>query len=265
MNEYTIDEHGVTLTTPWQDADHLNVRTESGTVNFHAEAKCAALPAPPECSPIMQTAAQKIGQNFISWGDLGISPESCIEWVQFSRANYHYGENGEQAFCLTKPEPVKPLGYIPEIAKDCDGATWSHPATTTGVGAPARYEISVNGGAKQAYTPGDVVSLIWPEDGSTNVVSLFGYYDSGFWHQIGQSKIANTVTCEVEPPVTPPVDPPTVVPPVEPIDVPTTIQPALDPPAELAVTGGFDLFPVLLGAAVMIAAGGVLFRKAFAR
>ena len=176
MSEYEITEDGITLTTPWQDADHLNVRTESGTVNFHAEAKCAAIPAPPECSPIMQTAAQKIGQNFISWDDLGINPESCIEWVQFSRANYHFGEQGEAPLCLTTP-PVVPE---PE-----------------------------------------------PETPPTNVV-----------------------------PTPPAVD----VPPS--IEVPTSTPASVD---ELAVTGGTDFFPIVIAAAALMAAGGLLLRKAFAR
>ena len=107
MNEYIIDANGVTLNggRTWQDADHLNVRTESGTTNFHAEAKCAAVPAPPECSTLMQAAASRIGESFIPWSDLGIDPASCIEWVQFSRANYHYGEAGEEPLCLTVTEP----------------------------------------------------------------------------------------------------------------------------------------------------------------
>lgn len=110
MNEYTIDANGVTLNggRTWQDADHLNVRTESGTTNFHAEAKCAALPAPPECSPIMVSAASRIGESFIPWSDLGIDPASCIEWVQFSRANYHFGEAGEDPICLTVVDEEPP-------------------------------------------------------------------------------------------------------------------------------------------------------------
>ncbi len=115
MNEYTIAANGVTLNggRTWQDADHLNVRTESGTTNFHAEAKCAALPAPPECSPIMQAAASRIGESFIPWSDLAIDPASCISWVQFSRANYHYGESGEDPLCLTVVDEEPPVEESP--------------------------------------------------------------------------------------------------------------------------------------------------------
>lgn len=273
MNEYVIDENGITLNgVTWQDADHLNVRTEAGTTNFHAEAKCAAVPAPPECSPIMQTAAQKIGQNFISWGDLGIGPDSCIQWVQFSRANYHYGEQGEAPLCLTTPpvippvEPPAPLGYIPESAKDCDGVVWSHPETTTKQGAPSTYKVSVNGGDKVDYTPGTQITVEWPGDGSTPVISLFGYYDSGFWHQLGQTKFVNDLTCTVEP--EPEVPPTTVIPEPPVIDVPTSIEVPTSTPApidELAVTGGTDFFPLIIAAAALLTAGGFLLRKAFAR
>lgn len=116
MSEYTIDTNGITLSTPWQDADHINVRTQTGTTNFHTEAKCAATPAPAECSPIMVSAAQHIGDTFIPWADLGLDPSACIEWVQFSRANYHFGEAGEAPLCLTVTEqpPVIPPIDCPE-------------------------------------------------------------------------------------------------------------------------------------------------------
>ncbi len=115
MTEFELTEDGIALSVPWQGHDHLNVRTEYGTINFHAEAKCGTTPAPPECSPIMQSAAQRIGESFIPWSDLGIAEPSCVEWVQFSRANYHFGENGEVPFCLGEPEPEIP--DKPEVVK----------------------------------------------------------------------------------------------------------------------------------------------------
>lgn len=108
---YTIDTDGIHLGTPWQDADHLNVRTQEGTTNFHTESKCANLPTPAECSPLMVNAANNIGNEFIPWADLGLDASACIEWVQFSRANYHYGEHGEAPLCLTVEQPpvIPPL------------------------------------------------------------------------------------------------------------------------------------------------------------
>ena len=65
--DFTLGEAGVTLNNGhvWSNNDHLNIRTESGTVNYHAEAKCGNIPVPPECSLKMQYAANDIGQTII--------------------------------------------------------------------------------------------------------------------------------------------------------------------------------------------------------
>ena len=100
--DFTLGEAGVTLNNGhvWSNNDHLNVRTENGTVNYHAEAKCGNIPVPPECSLKMQYAANDIGQTIIPWDHLGIAAGSCVEWVQYAQTNYHYGENGESSYCI---------------------------------------------------------------------------------------------------------------------------------------------------------------------
>lgn len=206
MNEYTIDTNGITLSTPWQDADHINVRTQTGTTNFHTEAKCAATPAPAECSPIMVSAAQHIGDTFIPWADLGLDPSACIEWVQFSRANYHFGEAGEAPLCLTvteQPPVIPPL--------DCP----------------------------EGKVPG------WLDENGNP-----------------QGCVDNNPT-PLEPK---PENPGNVIPKPEPVPVPdaieqVTTQPT-EQPAELAETGVADTLGLALVAAVLIAGGVALMRKA---
>ena len=102
LPDFTLGETGVTLNNGhvWSNNDHLNIRTEGGTVNYHAEAKCGNIPAPPECSLKMQYAANDIGQTLIPWDHLGIADGSCVEWVQYAKTNYHYGENGESSYCI---------------------------------------------------------------------------------------------------------------------------------------------------------------------
>lgn len=206
MSEYTIDTNGITLSTPWQDADHINVRTQTGTTNFHTEAKCAATPAPAECSPIMVSAAQHIGDTFIPWADLGLDPSACIEWVQFSRANYHFGEAGEAPLCLTvteQPPVIPPL--------DCP----------------------------EGKVPG------WLDENGNP-----------------QGCVDNNPT-PLEPK---PENPGNVIPKPEPVPVPdaieqVTTQPT-EQPAELAETGVADTLGLALLAAVLIAGGVALMRKA---
>ncbi len=124
LPDFTLGDSGVTLNNGhvWSDNDHLNVRTDSGTVNYHAEAKCGSVPAPAECSVKMQYAANDIGQSFIPWDHLGVVGGDCVEWVQYAQTNYHYGENGEGSYCIVdnNPTPLEPkelpvLEEVPEV------------------------------------------------------------------------------------------------------------------------------------------------------
>lgn len=119
MNDYELTQEGINLLGyTWRDGDHLNVRLETGvTINFHAEAKCATSPTPLECSPIMVNAANSLGKSKILWSDLGIGDGDCIEWLQFSQSNYHYGEQGEKDYCLSTP-PKDPPPDLPETGAD---------------------------------------------------------------------------------------------------------------------------------------------------
>lgn len=231
MTEYEVTESGVQLLggRVWQEHDHLNVRTEEGTVNYHAEAKCAATPAPPECSPIMVSAAQNIGADFIPWDALGIAPPTCIEWVQFSRANYHYGEGGEQPLCLTEEQP---------------------PVTPEKPGPVFRWVT----GEPLLDCESSTVTVVSTEEAA-------GYYlgNDDQWHLGGFFPTGNTDTKTIpasaeECPVTPPVPP--VETPAAP-ERPTTTSaavPASEGQAQLAVTGAPDVAGGLL-AVVLVAAG----------
>lgn len=227
---YTIDTDGIHLGTPWQDADHLNVRTQDGTTNFHAEAKCANVPTPAECSPIMVNAATNIGNDFIAWGDLGIDASACIEWVQFSRANYHYGENGEAALCLTVEEP--PTEEEPPVTEP--------PVTEPPVTNPPPLDCP------EGKVPG------WLDE-----------------HGNPQGCVDNNPTPLEPKPEQPTPDNPQVVPEQPAIEVPAAIETATAQPVaqhdELALTGAGDMLGVGLGAVVLLAAGVALMKRAARR
>lgn len=102
---YTLTRDGIQLAQPFEPNGHLNVRTDTGvTFNIHAEAKCITR-TDAECAGKRHDVAQYIGATFIPWTVIGVPDDACVAWVQRSGANYHYGERGESAYCLTEEEP----------------------------------------------------------------------------------------------------------------------------------------------------------------
>lgn len=105
IQPYTLTRDGIQLAQPFEPNGHLNARTDAGvTFNIHAEAKCITR-TDAECAGKRHDVAQYIGATFIPWTVIGIPADACITWVQRSGANYHYGEHGEPAYCLTEEEP----------------------------------------------------------------------------------------------------------------------------------------------------------------
>lgn len=113
--DYTLTPTGIQLNNglTFQDNDHINVRIldpqgNTQTVNMHIEGKCAPWPAPAECSELKHHQAKLIGQNYVPYEVIGMSPDlksdGCIQWVQFARSNYHY----EDPQCSTTPPPPEP-------------------------------------------------------------------------------------------------------------------------------------------------------------
>lgn len=120
--DYTLTTTGIQLNNGlvFQDGDHINIRIvnpdkQEVTFNMHIEAKCGNLPKPPECSDLKYHQAKLIGQNFVPYEILGMSPDAkqigCISWVQFARSNYHY----EYKECVATPPaepPLPPTGAV---------------------------------------------------------------------------------------------------------------------------------------------------------
>jgi len=113
---YTVDQSGITLPAgqALEDNGHINVRTESGTVNLHAESKCIQR-EDAECAGVRHEQAQFIGQSFIPWSAFGLVAPFCVEWVQWSGAPEHFGEGGQAPVCVgaPTPEPTPPESPTP--------------------------------------------------------------------------------------------------------------------------------------------------------
>lgn len=239
---------------------------------------------------------QWIGESFLPWSPFGLESGDCVTWIQISQYNEHYGEGGQEAYCIVgeeeppveepeEPTPEEPevptvTKYEPSVEDTCDGTTWTHPAFEASYGEITHYEVSVNGGAREAYTPGDVILVA--EDGGSWSVSLFAYSKTfPMGHQLGQSKGVDEV-CEITPPVDPeepeePEEPETPDPeepeePEEPEDetsdsetVTSSVQP-VTVDDQLAVTGsGFDIAGILVAGALLAAGASLLVRKKIAR
>lgn len=106
---YTVTKDGIQLNggRTFEDNGHVNVRLSSGvTKNAHFESKCITR-TDAECAGQRHAMAQYIGKSFMPWSALGITKEDCIEWVQKSGENYHFGEHGEKPICCssTPSEP----------------------------------------------------------------------------------------------------------------------------------------------------------------
>ena len=147
------------------------------------------------------------------------------------------------------------FGFVPEVTLSCDGMAWSHPATSTGIGQVDYYFVAVNGGEVTAYTPGEVLDIAWPEDGSQVLVTLQGSYEPGLKHQLGQTKRVEPEECNEEIPL--PEEPETPAPEV----TETTVQvPVGTLEATLPATGA-DLLTGSVFAVVLLVAGASLALK----
>lgn len=102
---FVLTPEGVTLTSgTFQANDHVNVRPGKG---LHLD---------PNNN---QPGGAFIGKTTVPWSALGLTAGTCVEWVQYSGANYHFGENNVGrggvdergwTYCIPKqpqPETVK--------------------------------------------------------------------------------------------------------------------------------------------------------------
>lgn len=114
--DYTLTPTGIQLNNglTFKDGSHINIRVLDGvgnptTVNMHIEGKCAELPLKPECSELKYWQANLIGESYVPYEVIGLSPDMkanyCVQWVQVSETNYHY----EDPYCSLTPPTEPPL------------------------------------------------------------------------------------------------------------------------------------------------------------
>lgn len=113
---YIVSEDGIYLPHPdtFEDGEHINIRTTTGkTYNLHFEARNW-----PETHP----KRYYIGKSSIPWSAFDKNP-FCVEWVQISGYNEHYGEGGQSPVGpgCTKPTPSptpEPTPTLPPLPAD---------------------------------------------------------------------------------------------------------------------------------------------------
>jgi hypothetical protein len=85
---YTVTPAGITFPEPLASHGHVNVRLVDGSsYGLHLD--------PNNGHP----GAAWIGATFLPWSALGITG-GCVAWVQWSGADEHFGEGGQQPVCL---------------------------------------------------------------------------------------------------------------------------------------------------------------------
>lgn len=106
---YTLDIEGITLPAgeTFPDNGHVNIRTTQGSFGVHFESKCITR-TDAECAGERHELAQFIGKDFIPWSAFGLVDEFCVEWVQISQYNEHFGEGGQPPLCNTPDTPPEP-------------------------------------------------------------------------------------------------------------------------------------------------------------
>lgn len=127
---YTVSIEGIKLPDGqvFSDGDHVNARAADGkTYSIHFEAKYAD-PNHAEWKNLPFNHAdprnQYYGKNFIPWAALKVNQKApfCIEWVQLSDFNEHYGEGGQTPVGsgCSNPQDKIEYGDWSKIEVNCD-------------------------------------------------------------------------------------------------------------------------------------------------
>lgn len=97
---YSVTVEGIQLPAgeTFKDGGHVNVKSNQGDRGIHFE------------SLNNQPSGQWIGRSFLPWSAFGFDTERlCVDWVQISLYNEHFGEGGQQPIgkgCLVSPSPT---------------------------------------------------------------------------------------------------------------------------------------------------------------
>lgn len=236
---YTVSAEGISLSggSTFSDDGHINVRLAegAGTANVHFEAKCATR-TDAECAGERHDHAQFIGQSFIPWSAFTLPASGCVEWVQLSQYNEHFGEGGQAPVCYGTPTP--PVEPEPEAPVDVtevytwelpnggtpENVTW--PQTLVGKGdltpekCDVTYQVDTYVGTREEIDAVVLDGILTGPAEDGGIVTEW-HYNSG-------------PICEVTPPVepTPTPTPEPTEPPVEPTPTPEPTEPPVEPTPE---------------------------------
>ena len=118
---YEVYADRIVFSSPMVDNGHVNIRVSNPDgsnfqLNWHMEGKCVTK-TDHECANVrhyrvgltLHEEALLIGKTVLP---VPLKAGQCIEWVQWSETNYHYGEQGEPPVCLNKSDvPLTPETY----------------------------------------------------------------------------------------------------------------------------------------------------------
>jgi hypothetical protein len=121
---YTVTKEGVTLPagTTFPAGGHVNWRTDRGSYGIHFE------------SLNNQPSGVYIGKSFLPFN---LAVGECVEWVQVSLYNEHYGEGGQPPICnggtpsTTEPSPSPSPSETPSQTSVPPTPSTTTPSTTT--------------------------------------------------------------------------------------------------------------------------------------
>lgn len=130
---YTVTVEGIQLPAgeTFKDGGHVNIKTNQGDRGIHFEALNN------------QPSGKWIGLSFLPWSAFGLPDESkvCVQWVQLSQFNEHYGEGGQPPIgpgCVTaspSPSPTSSASPSP-TATPTPSSTSTPSSTPTPVATP---------------------------------------------------------------------------------------------------------------------------------
>ena len=121
LTPYSVTQAGIQLPAgdTFRDNGHVNIQATGSTWNnLHFEGKCIDR-TDAECAGDRHEAAQFIDKDFIPWSAFGLQGEFCVEWVQISHYNQHFGEGGQSPVCVGGPElPTKPDPVVEDTTEE---------------------------------------------------------------------------------------------------------------------------------------------------
>jgi hypothetical protein len=131
---------------------------------FHVEGKCGEpYVADPgfysECVGQPAELASLIGADLVPWSALSVPADGCVVWLQLWAFDEHFGEGGQEPFCLTPTSTPTPT---PVATSPSPPPTSTPEPTSTATPAPSNIPVAVDcsPGLVLVHTPeGDVCRM----------------------------------------------------------------------------------------------------------